>query len=374
MGDQDVAALRGTLSIKSNPQYDYTVFIGRFRPFHNGHLAVVKRAIALGRHAIVMVGSCGQARSHRNPFVFREVEAFIRGSLSVEENLRLTVVPLMDRYNDVAWTRDVLVAARNVILQRQQEPRAAKVCLIGHHKDQSSDYLDLFPQWAKEGVADTTKLSATPIRDDYFADAKAAIATWSEAVPACVGGFMESFAATSDYARLVEEAEAVRAHKALWKDAPYEPTFTSADAVVLCAGHLLVVPRNPRSKAPITGRGLLSLPGRIVGKHERILDAVLKDLREEIRIKVPTNVLSGSVLATEIFDSPYRDPRGRFISHSFLIQLSDTELPKVRDNGPLWMPLDEVEASPDRFWNDNWHIAQTMQEYCRERRLLTRVC
>ncbi|MGH1560634.1 adenylyltransferase/cytidyltransferase family protein [Caulobacter segnis] len=41
-------------------RYDYLVLIGRFQPFHNGHLAVLRHALRLADKVIVLVGSAGQ--------------------------------------------------------------------------------------------------------------------------------------------------------------------------------------------------------------------------------------------------------------------------------------------------------------------------
>ena len=43
--------------------YDLLVFIGRFQPFHLGHLAVIRRGLAEARHVLVLVGSAHRPRS-----------------------------------------------------------------------------------------------------------------------------------------------------------------------------------------------------------------------------------------------------------------------------------------------------------------------
>ena len=48
--------------------HDLCVFIGRFQPFHAAHLKVVQMALQHGRFVLVLVGSAGAPRSHRNPF------------------------------------------------------------------------------------------------------------------------------------------------------------------------------------------------------------------------------------------------------------------------------------------------------------------
>lgn len=38
-------------------EFDYLVFIGRFEPFHNGHAAVARHALAKASKVIFLVGS-----------------------------------------------------------------------------------------------------------------------------------------------------------------------------------------------------------------------------------------------------------------------------------------------------------------------------
>ena len=53
-------------------KYDLAVFIGRFQPAHLGHMQVIKLALKSAENVLVLIGSAGEARSHRNPFYFDE--------------------------------------------------------------------------------------------------------------------------------------------------------------------------------------------------------------------------------------------------------------------------------------------------------------
>ena len=61
-------------------RFDYLVLIGRFQPFHNGHLAVLQHALRLADKVIVLVGSAGQPRTTRNPFNAGERAVMIRAA------------------------------------------------------------------------------------------------------------------------------------------------------------------------------------------------------------------------------------------------------------------------------------------------------
>ncbi|MFG1491899.1 adenylyltransferase/cytidyltransferase family protein, partial [Oceanospirillum sp. HFRX-1_2] len=89
-------------------EFDFTVFIGRFQPFHNGHLQVVREGLNRAQKLIVLIGSSWQARNPRNPWLHTEREQMMRACLSAEENDRLICLPLMDvPYNDELWVRNV---------------------------------------------------------------------------------------------------------------------------------------------------------------------------------------------------------------------------------------------------------------------------
>lgn len=340
--------------------HDLMVFVGRFQFFHNGHRGVMRQALALGRHLVVPVGSSRQARSLRNPLTFDEVRGTILGAFEPAERARISIVPLIDRYNDVEWTVDVQAAVQ-AIASRSGLP-APRICLIGHSKDHSSYYLRMFPQWASVEAPPHESLSATPMREAYLANAEAGLATWAQHIPPNVVDFLRGFARTEAYADLAEEAAFITEYKRKWAAAPYPPTFVTTDAVLVQSGHILLVERrnNP-------GKGLLALPGGFVDRHERIKDAMIRELREETRLKVPTGFLEGSIKAVQVFDYPYRSARGRTISHAFLIVLTGDRsgLPKVRGGDDarraFWMPIGELE--PERMFEDHWHIIRTMLPY-----------
>lgn len=49
--------------------FDFTVFIGRFQPFHAGHLKVVQEGLKQADKLILLIGSAWQPRNTRNPWM-----------------------------------------------------------------------------------------------------------------------------------------------------------------------------------------------------------------------------------------------------------------------------------------------------------------
>lgn len=79
------------------------IFVGRFNPFHNGHLQVIKQIIAMGDDLIVAIGSTQESHTFKNPFTAGERILMIHQSL-IEANLPIskiiiTLVPDIHRYS-----------------------------------------------------------------------------------------------------------------------------------------------------------------------------------------------------------------------------------------------------------------------------------
>lgn len=58
------------------------LFIGRFQPFHNGHLDAIKQILAREQHIIIAIGSAQKSRTAKNPFTAHERSRMIKAALS----------------------------------------------------------------------------------------------------------------------------------------------------------------------------------------------------------------------------------------------------------------------------------------------------
>ncbi|SOC26752.1 bifunctional nicotinamide-nucleotide adenylyltransferase/Nudix hydroxylase [Thalassospira xiamenensis] len=355
-------SLTRTPAKSTQPEYDFGVYIGRFQPFHNGHLHCLMTALDKCKHVILLIGSAKRARSTRNPFKWTEVVEMISGQLSPELKSRVSFIPLLDTYNNVLWTQNVQAAVAGTVSQHHVSPtgQAPKIALVGHSKDSTSFYLHMFPQWKSVNVSNVGGLSATPLRETYFnADNPGVLATIAESIPENTLKFLQDFATTPVFSYLVEESRYIAKYREAWNAAPYPPQFNTVDSVIVQSGHILLIERR---SAP--GKGLWALPGGFVNVNERFKDGMLRELTEETRIKVPAKVLEGSIVAEEMFDDPHRSERGRVVTRAYLITLEATTggLPKVRGGDDakraVWIPLSEID--PEQMFEDHFHIIQTM--------------
>lgn len=319
-------------------KYDTLVLIGRFQPFHNAHLEIVKRATALCNKLVIVVGSARQPRTYKNPFTFEERSQMIRYA-TAGLSLQIYIEPNIDTiYNDQAWAVRVQQA-----VALHTEP-GERVGIIGHKKDDSSFYLDMFPQWGYENVELIEFLSAVNIRDLYF-KRDANMKFIQGVVPESTFDFLMDFKMKPEYEQIIREREFVANYKKQYASLPYPPIFSTADAVVIQSGHILMIRRRAEP-----GKGLWALPGGYVNANtdKSVEDAAIRELREETMIKVPAPVLRGSIVRSRVFDAIDRSPRGRIITHAFHIQLPDGELPKVKGSDDAekarWVPIAEVRS------------------------------
>jgi bifunctional NMN adenylyltransferase/nudix hydrolase len=334
-------------------KYDTLVYIGRFQPVHAAHIEIIRRATHLARQLIIIVGSAKQPRTYKNPFTSHEREIMIVNSLHKlgDQNCSVRIEHNIDTiYNDPAWAIRVqaIVAKHTLGLN--------KIGIIGHDKDETTFYLKMFPQWAREEVELIEPLNATEIRDIYFRR-DSNLRFIEGVVPRSVLEFLGNFKNTQDFEQIVREREFVAQYKKQFEGLAYPPIFVTVDAVVIQSGHVLMIRR--RSEP---GRGLWALPGGFVNARtdRSVQDAMLRELREETGIKVPAPVLAGNIKEIRVFDAVDRSARGRTITHAHKIVLPDGELPRVKGmddaDKARWTPLAEVK-SEDCF-EDHWDIIQ----------------
>jgi len=334
---------------------ELAVVIGRFRPLHYGHTYNIDIGLKRAKRVLILVGSAYGSVNIKNPFDYFQVEKMIRDYyLNSKDRDRIYIEPLADYlYEENQW----ITEAQEIVSQYA----TSNIELIGHLKDDSSYYLKVFPQWkffeTGKWPGKVSSIDATTIRELYFGQD---LRFLSGVVPNSVYTLLKEFSTTEEYDRLVEEFNFIKEYKKAWANSPFPPTFNTVDAVVIQSGHILLIERKEHP-----GKGLYALPGGFIGQNEKLIDAVIRELREETKLKVPVPVLHGSIVKEKTFDHPNRSERGRTITQAFLFQLkNEEELPKVKGSDDAksakWVPLSDFYSMESSMYEDHFHIVRKM--------------
>lgn len=365
-------------------KFDLLLFIGRFQPLHQGHVHVITEALARARQVLLLVGSAGQARSLRNPWLYAERQQQIAAVFPAEFGNSLFTAPVMDSpYDDDQWLSHIQAAVRDFVQSHRELPTHPRIGLIGHAKDNTTYYLQLFPQWEFVPVANFQQLSATPLREAYFSlpqlentateakipekrhhalarlfDQQISHGARLPHVPEPVQQWLIEFASQPAYDELRAEQHMVQDYRTQWAAAPYAPIFVTVDAMVVQSGHILLIQRKRRP-----GKGLWALPGGFLDPGEWLQAACLRELLEETALDVAPDKLKASIKHQQVFDDPLRSSRGRTLTHAFLIELPPAAaLPTVTagdDAGEVrWLPLAELDAT--QLFEDHYFIIQAL--------------
>lgn len=232
------------------------LYLGRFQPKHSGHQHVIDEALKVVDRVIVCIGSSYQARTTRNPFTYEERKAmFPEGTICV---------PLLDFYDEGRWIQQVKGVAE----------RFDAKYLVGHAKDSSSYYLDLFPELERIEVdaykVDGKVLSATQIREQMYS------------VPSGL-----------EHLREMNRLERMEQDK--FDSYPYPESLNCvcADALIFSSSKRVLLVRRQDN-------GRLALPGGHVNRDETLKQAAERELREETGIDLRL------IGPGELFDNPRR--------------------------------------------------------------------
>lgn len=345
-------------------QENVYVYIGRYQIFHNGHEATAIRALEHCDHLIMIVGSYETARDPKNPFLFNEIKTVIEDSLdaTISEyrsngiNKKLSIVPVHDYlYSNTKWLTEVQEAVSSVTTSKN-------ITITGYSKDESSFYLKFFPQWKTDLVqTHIGGISSTPLRQTFFegGDIDGLL------VPSASIDFLNNFRINQRdiYQSIKDEHDFIPEYQQPFLSMPYPLPFLTGDAVVTCAGHILLIERKH-----LPGKGLWALPGGFFTDKDKNgntvdydqVDTAIRELREETRLKVPEPVLRGCIREKDDFSHPQRSLRWRIITKAVFIVLNDITLPAVKGSddakNAFWIPINDVKKNRARFFEDHIHI------------------
>lgn len=350
-------------------QKQLTVFIGRFSPFHLGHEEVLLRALHSSEVVLLLIGSARQARDTKNPFTEQERADVISAWYANQRRFvtsynrpkmgTLVIEPLVDfPYNDSEWIAQVQETVLKV-RANNNIPKSWPNILTGAHRDASTWYLKAFASFFQTDFVKETVIgfdsSATQIRESYFSGGN----LWEYKTPAETIEFLARWIRTQEYTNIVQEFKFIKDYKI---ELPKYPiNVVTADACVIQGGHVLLVGRGQ-----LPGMGLMALPGGHLDPNETLLEASMRELKEETDIEMAPAQLKGSIADEKLFDFPGRSHKARVITMCYMYKLrDDLPLAKVKPQCKevlwvRWVPLAEAKADRTLWFEDHYHIFTTM--------------
>lgn len=294
------------------------VIIGRFSGFHAGHEFLIETALSRSDEVRILLGSANRPRTVKNPWTWQERAKVI---LDKFPDAHISIAPINDyKYNDEQWISDV-----NLTVEKYLDGKNAQVTLFGHEKP-DTHYLAWFPNWRYFQVESEVIGSGTSTRNQLYRNTP--------------GIFTPEVQADFEYFEKERET---------FKNYPYPDALNinCADAVVECAGHILLI---KRKAAP--GKNTWALPGGHKNRNETFLDCAFRELTEETNLRVPEKVLRGSVQATKLFDSPTRGcgiPKSTLAVYIKIEKDRDGNMPRVSPSDDAaeaeWVKLNDVMNS-----------------------------
>lgn len=342
-------------------KYEYTVYIGRFQPFHLGHFDTVLKALDISDNLIIVLGSHKVSRNIKNPWTCQERKELIESNLTPEQLKRVHFSFVEDRlYQEQEWVKRVQDSVHNIT------KHSTSVCVIGTEKDDSTYYIQNFRNWKRMPISVFTKnidgnpISSTKIRELLFTGDLSYV---ESNVPPATYKWLREFSKTEIFETLKEEYEHAIEYEKMFQQFPYAVNFVTTDAVVVQSGHILLI---RRKEAP--GKGLWALPGGHLNADETLEDGVIRELKEESSINIQEEVLKRCIVHSKTFDHPERSLRarltgkkGRTITKAFCIRLNDSkDLPRVKGSDDAdkawWFPIAQVSNMRDQLFEDHADI------------------
>jgi bifunctional NMN adenylyltransferase/nudix hydrolase len=344
-------------------RYDIAVVIGRFQLPHKGHFQLIHQALEIADRVIIGLGSSNVRRSLRNPFNAEQRISLIQSGTNFVKDAvrsdRISFVDLEDSvYSDQWWVEHV---------QRKIQTRVSrctprnqtwvvggskpKIALVGHKKDDSSYYLDMFPQWDFVGVEQTNVISATQCREMYYKYGILDKSVHNMLTHYTTFGVIEALAYVPEqtYQELKARHEFVENYKEQWG---YGPHYT-ADAVVVKSGHVLLIQRGQEPDI-----GVWAFPGGFINYEEPHLNAAIRECKEETGLALSKNYHRD----VGFYNKSHRDDRGDIKTHAHLFDLGFGELPEVQGGDDAahaeWVPIADLRA--DNMYGDHYFILRDL--------------
>lgn len=247
------------------------LFIGRFQPFHLGHIDALNQARKYGiTEFIIGIGSSNKEHTAENPFTYEERKTMVTKILNAI-GVKFTIYPLPDMESDEDWKNYIIKNMPNFDVVISGNPRTSsifkktpyKICPIKIIKD----------------------IKSTSIRHMIHIGNMEGL---KELVPGQVIIYLKSMKADKRLTKYYQDEH-------IW------PSIAVDGILVTKEKKIIIIQR----KNPPLG---YALPGWFVEYGETTEQALIREMKEEVGVHIKIRKLAG------VMSNPKRDPRCHIIS------------------------------------------------------------
>lgn len=118
------------------------LFIGRFQPFHNGHLEVIKHLSTEYDDILIGIGSAYENYTRKNPFTAGERFEMIEVSLRSEGISNYSIIPLPDINRYDIWPHHVQSLCPQFTMVYSNNPLIKELFLKAGYKVDSTELIN----------------------------------------------------------------------------------------------------------------------------------------------------------------------------------------------------------------------------------------
>lgn len=152
------------------------VFVGRFQPFHKGHLEFIKKIITEVDELVIIIGSSQYSHTLDNPFTAGERITMIRKAIE-EEGIqwsKIWIIPVPDVHQHALWVPQIVGYSPKFDRVYANEPLTRRLFLEAGFKVKPMQFInrDIYV--------------ATEIRNRITSNGN-----WEELVPASVANYIK---------------------------------------------------------------------------------------------------------------------------------------------------------------------------------------
>lgn len=240
------------------------MLIGRFQPFHNGHVRIIEQMRRDGITTILVgVGSCQESRTLRNPFSFEERRDMIQAAVP-----DAIIRPIPDFNNPPLWKEYVLATFPEV------------QALYSGGEGWTQAFKD------KEFIIRTVPRNDLQVSGTMIREKIAKKESIDELIPKEVKDFLEKM----DLELAIKEK--------------YKNPKPTVDTIIEYDGKIVIIERKNEPHG-------YALPGGFVDEGESTEHAAVREAKEETNLDFEIKGLLG------VYSDPARDPRQHTISVTY---------------------------------------------------------